>query len=89
MSKVQDSRNSKATEGKKINGNRGMEKRDSIDLSAIDSWVSLHCALRVKSTLSANWWGWIWKGVKWLEDTEVGDEEEEGEGSADEGGREG
>ena len=59
---------------KKIDGSRGMEKRDSIDLSAIDRWGSLHCALRVKCTLSANWWGWIWKGVKWLEDTEVEDE---------------
>lgn len=33
---------------KKIDGNRGMEKRDSIDLSAIDWWGSLHCALRVE-----------------------------------------
>lgn len=59
---------------KKINGSRGMEKRDTIDLSAIDSPGSLHCALWVKCTLSANWWGWVWKGVKWLEDTEVVDD---------------
>lgn len=39
---------SNSGEGKKIDGSRGMEKRDSIDLSAIDSWRSLHCALRVE-----------------------------------------
>lgn len=31
-----------------INGGRGMENRDSIDLSAIDWRGSLHCALRVE-----------------------------------------
>lgn len=51
----------------------------------------------LKCTLSANWWGWIWKGVKWLEDTEVegeigrGGEKEEQTGEREEKkrGREG
>lgn len=33
---------------RKIDGSRGMEKRDSIDLSAIDSRGSLHCAPRAE-----------------------------------------
>lgn len=31
-----------------VDRSRGMEKRDSIDLSAIDSQGSLHCALQVE-----------------------------------------
>ena len=43
----------------------------------------------LKCTLSANWWGWIWKGVKWLEDTEVEDEIGGQPGVAGGGGRAG